>query len=1170
LTVGRFDCLEPDVTLFVDLPASLNRQRASQVVGFAVLAIAVGVLIGWRAGLPLLTRWGSGYSAGPFAVPMLAAFGLALVHPGKDSRFAFAVGLAGIAYAAVGLVVVLFHIELGIERWLAPRAPLAASFRVTSTGMLAFGLAAGALALSPFERHRIAATVLANIVSGIMAFALLGYLSGVDTLYGSTSVNSPSLPAAVGLLCVTIGIILRIGTMPVLRKSWPLRHLLVMLGSAIVAPLLLFGAYAGFRIADAQFAQVRNDLLSEARSLSSNIDREVTGEIERLQALATSPSLRQGDFAEFQRQAEASLRLRQSGNIVLIDRNMQELVNTWVPFDTRLGKAAVPESLVERSLATGKPQIAGLFIGSVTRRLMFSIIVPVQIDGKNRYALARSPDLDPLAGLVAAIELPPGRRAAVSDAAHRVIARSKQGEAFIGKQLPPARWHREVAGGTFEFIDSEGRPSLEASATSQLTGWHTAIWAPKALLEASVRVQWRTLGAMALLAVALVVASALWLGGIIAHAVSHAARAATDWGEEAPSRASGTPVAEVNTLMAELRETNQLLRNSERQLRLVTNNAPVGIVHLDAELRYKFLNRCHAERLKARLGLTSEQVIGKRLPEVVGDKLFAIIEPYARECLAGKAVEFQVEIPYQAGQPQFSQYRFEPEWKDGKVVGLVWAGTNITGLKHIEIALRESEATFRAMFDESSVGKIEVIPEQGRFLRANAAFCDFVGYSEKELRDLTVWDITHPEERERDREPVRRLISGESPRFDVEKRYIRKDGTPVWAHTTVNLIRDKSGYPVRDFAVIQDINERKRAEGDLKASKDRLQLALNAAQLGWWQYDPGHRVVSWDTRSKEILDIDEGTTALEELMKLVYPDDAEKVWATFQTARDPTDPKPYAIEFRVPRGDGKTRWVEVHWLAYFEGGQHERRAMSVVGTIQDITERKEREEKEHLLMREVNHRAKNMLSVVDAIAHQTAARSPEHFIERFSERIQALSANQDLLVRSEWHGVEIADLIRAQLAPFADLIGTRIVFDGPKLCLKPVAAQAIGLALHELATNAGKYGALSTDKGRVDVCWDLASGETLTMSWTEREGPLVSAPMQRGFGTIVMEAMTERSLNGTVDLNYAPAGLTWHLTCPAASALEPQERQSNVTGMGESGESADARRAKSEVGTILP
>jgi two-component sensor histidine kinase len=191
-------------------------------------------------------------------------------------------------------------------------------------------------------------------------------------------------------------------------------------------------------------------------------------------------------------------------------------------------------------------------------------------------------------------------------------------------------------------------------------------------------------------------------------------------------------------------------------------------------------------------------------------------------------------------------------------------------------------------------------------------------------------------------------------------------------------------------------------------------------------------------------------------------------------------------------------------------------------------------------MREINHRAKNMLSVVHAIAQQTATKNPEDFVERFSERIQALSANQDLLIRSDWGGVNVEDLARAQLSHFANLIGSRIAMDGPKLRLNPASAQAIGLALHELATNASKYGALSTDRGHVDIRWGT-DGDIFTMGWTERDGPPVSAPQQRGFGTIVMETMAERSMDGAVDLDYAPSGVTWRLTCSAANALEPGE-----------------------------
>jgi two-component sensor histidine kinase len=298
-------------------------------------------------------------------------------------------------------------------------------------------------------------------------------------------------------------------------------------------------------------------------------------------------------------------------------------------------------------------------------------------------------------------------------------------------------------------------------------------------------------------------------------------------------------------------------------------------------------------------------------------------------------------------------------------------------------------------------------------------------------------------------------------------------------------------------------------------------------------------MISGDMRSQEIFNAPAGDIPIKDIVtKRLHPDDAQRVWEAFQAALDPADPRPYATQYRVEREAGYFRWVEAHGLAQFEGNGRERRAVSIVGTVQDITERKEREEKEHLLMREINHRAKNMLSVVESIARQTAAQNPEDFIERFSERIQALSANQDLLVRNEWQGVDVEDLVRAQLAHFADLIGSRIAVRDPKLRLNPAAAQAIGLALHELATNAGKYGALSTDRGQVNISWGI-EGDAFMMNWTESEGPVVSPPERRGFGTIVMEAMAGRSVGGVVHFDHAPSGVTWRLTCPAANVLEP-------------------------------
>jgi two-component sensor histidine kinase len=216
-----------------------------------------------------------------------------------------------------------------------------------------------------------------------------------------------------------------------------------------------------------------------------------------------------------------------------------------------------------------------------------------------------------------------------------------------------------------------------------------------------------------------------------------------------------------------------------------------------------------------------------------------------------------------------------------------------------------------------------------------------------------------------------------------------------------------------------------------------------------------------------------------------------------------------------------------------------------VGVIQDISARKRAEEQVHLLMREANHRVKNLLGLVQVIARHTAAGNPEDFvtgnpedfIRRFTERIQALAANQDVLGRDQHGGADLEDLVRTHLAHFADLVGSRITALGPKLRLNAAAAQAIGLALHELATNAGKYGALSTHIGVVDIGWAMTD-DTFTMSWTERNGPPVRPPERKGFGNMVIDSMAGRTLGGEVHLDYPPSGLEWRLTCPAANALE--------------------------------
>src|SRR5262249_40554719 len=170
------------------------------------------------------------------------------------------------------------------------------------------------------------------------------------------------------------------------------------------------------------------------------------------------------------------------------------------------------------------------------------------------------------------------------------------------------------------------------------------------------------------------------------------------------------------------------------------------------------------------------------------------------------------------------------------------------------------------------------------------------------------------------------------------------------------------------------------------------------------------------------------------------------------------------------------------------------------------------------------HRSKNMLGLIDAIAQQTSATSPDDFIQRFSERIQSLAASQDLLVEHNWKAVPLADLVHSQLSHFADLVGTRISLSGPPLSLAPAAAQSLGMALHELGTNAAKYGALSNGLGRVAITWKVyAEGPTqwqFTLSWVEQGGPAVRAPERSGYGSTVTSSMVKWSVGGEGSIDY--------------------------------------------------
>lgn len=243
------------------------------------------------------------------------------------------------------------------------------------------------------------------------------------------------------------------------------------------------------------------------------------------------------------------------------------------------------------------------------------------------------------------------------------------------------------------------------------------------------------------------------------------------------------------------------------------------------------------------------------------------------------------------------------------------------------------------------------------------------------------------------------------------------------------------------------------------------------------------------------------------------------------------DGKVTLSEWLFLRKDGST------FIGELVGGQlPDGRFQSIV---RDITERRRREQREEWLKREASHRAKNVLAVVQAVARQTAASRPDAFIETLEKRIGSLAASHDLLVRNGWGETDLGELVKAQLAPFEAHDEDRLSIVGEAFEVGPESSQTLGMVLHELATNASKYGALSIPQGRVAISWAIGSGEdgeALTLRWVEEGGPPVVRPDRTGFGSRLVSRMATTALHAAINQEWHATGLRFTLVCPAGSA----------------------------------
>jgi two-component sensor histidine kinase/PAS domain-containing protein len=403
----------------------------------------------------------------------------------------------------------------------------------------------------------------------------------------------------------------------------------------------------------------------------------------------------------------------------------------------------------------------------------------------------------------------------------------------------------------------------------------------------------------------------------------------------------------------------------------------------------------------------------------------------------------------------------------------------------------------------------------------------------------------HPDDRDRAERAFLDAISDASgvTEYSQSYRIVKPEGGTRWIAARGEIERDADGRALVMRGAHVDVTPLRSTEQALAESDARLRLAQEAAGIGTWEWSPATRAITWSRKMIELwgFDPEAGQPDLAATVARLHPADRGRVRREMVKAQRTGV---FRSEFRilrlVPEGEPETIWITARARRLpFDGGPEAEAEAQLMGVAYDVTERKLAEEQTALLAHEVEHRAKNALAVVSGLLRVTTAESPEAFIHVMEGRVQALARTMTLLGQYRWKGAVLKELIEHELAPFG---AARIALSGPNLMVGSEVAQPLSMALHEMTTNAAKYGALSVPGGRLEVSWWTEGGargapsgdpseEVVHMIWRESGGPRVDQPPTRqSFGTQLIRQTFENRLGGQMWQRWEPGGLVCELS----------------------------------------
>jgi len=692
------------------------------------------------------------------------------------------------------------------------------------------------------------------------------------------------------------------------------------------------------------------------------------------------------------------------------------------------------------------------------------------------------------------------------------------------------------------------------------------------------------------------------------------------------------------------------LRDSEEELRRITDAAPLLIAYLDRDRRYRFVNQAY----EAWFGQARTTILGRTVEEFLGDK-YASVRPRLDAALAGERMSFETRLDYPAAGLRDVQVDYIPRREpDGRVVGLYVVIADITTRLDAERALLESETRLRLATEFAEVGLWDVDEAHGALFWDDCVRALFGIHSGRPVSMADFYAGLHPDDAAATgkayaaaADPQRRAL------YDVEYRTIgAEDGVERWVAAKGRGLFDERGRCVRVVGTAVDITERRRLTRHLREESERVQLALDAgAIIGTWVWEVPTDHFTADERFAQAFGLSaddcRAGIPLATAFGSIHPEDTERVREAVDAALAGNDL--YRCQYRVLQANGY-RWIEangrverdadgqavrfpgvlldvearraieaqrdqaIDLLSSFveaipgivyakdrvgrltlanrglaevlgrdradflgktsaelfgdtndagalmasdeqvmEGGEAAQleefsataggetvywesvkaplrsdtgEVVGLVSTSVDITARKHAEEARDLLMREVDHRARNSLAVIQSVVRLTDAADPAVFRQAIHGRIEAMARAQAALAKSNWRGGTIGEVARDELLSSVTT-ATRLRLSGPEIPIPADHVQPLSMILHELATNATKYGALSVQDGLIDVRW-AGSSAAWALHWREVGGPAAAAPSRTGFGSRLMNSLA-RQLNGKIRFNWEPGGLAVEL-----------------------------------------